>query len=66
MTSDKNKTDHMKKIVRSELEALNRHVNKIKTKEFQVKRKGNKSCKECKLSGSLSDTSKWIRIRKVC
>ena len=55
ITSDKNKNDHIKKAVRSELETRNLQVNETKTEECEMKRNGNESWEECKLLGSLLD-----------
>ena len=41
ITSDKNKTDHIKNAVCKDLEIGNLHVNKTKTEEYKTKQNGN-------------------------
>ena len=64
ITTTKQATDNIKQNVPKRLKERGLLVNETKTEDYNIKRNGENSWKNCKLVGSLLDTEKDIKRRK--
>ena len=64
MITDPHSIEYYKNTLPWKLAMRNLQINKPKTEEYIIKRKGDESWKDCKLLGSLLDTDNDIRRRK--